>query len=92
MAASIRPELLARFGNAPDALEWARGVVQEAIDLVAAIVDLPQADPQMRKIAAWTASYMKDQLVGGHGEISPHQPLGRFDARLAADRAATPER
>ena len=92
MATSIRPELLARFGNDADALEWARGVVQESVDFLEEAMALPQASDGFKHLAGWTANYMKDQLIGGHGEISVRQPLGRFDARLAADPAADPER
>lgn len=82
MADRIRPELLARFGNDPDALEWARGVVQESIDLLEAAVALPQAGVEFKRLAGWTVTWMRDQLTGSAGERGC---VGRFDARLAAD-------
>jgi hypothetical protein len=80
MADPIRPELLARFGNDPDALEWARGVVQESIDLLEGAADLPQAGPEFRRLARWTVTWMRDQFTGSPGERGC---VGRFDARLA---------
>lgn len=80
MATRIRPELLARFGNDPDALEWARGVVQESIDLLEEAAAMPKAGPEFKRLAKWTVMWMRDQLTGTPGERGS---VGRFDARLA---------
>lgn len=77
---TVRPELLARFGDDPDALEWARSIVQESIDALEEAAALPQAGPEFKRLAKWTATWMRDQLTGGPGERGC---VGRFDARLA---------
>lgn len=83
MANRIRPELLARFGNDPDALEWARGHVQAQIDWLNEASRLPQAGPEFIRIATWCAGFMRDTLVGTPGERGTH---GAFDARFAVSR------
>lgn len=77
---TVRPELLARFGDDPDALEWARSIVQESIDALEEAAALPQAGPEFKRLAKWTVTWMRDQLTGGPGERGC---VGRFDARLA---------
>lgn len=72
--------MLARFGDDPDALEWARSIVQESIDALEEAAALPQAGPEFKRLAKWTVTWMRDQLTGGPGERGC---VGRFDARLA---------
>lgn len=75
--AEIRPELQARFGDDPEALEWARGHVQAQIDWLKEASRLPQASAGFVHIATWCAEFMRDTLIGnrlGHGA---------FDERLA---------
>ncbi len=85
MAERIRPELLARFGNDPDALEWARGVIQQSVDLLEAAIAMPGATPEMRNIGGFTVKWMREQFIGTPGRpgIDPGASLGRFDARCA---------
>ena len=73
----IRPELLARFGADPDALEWARWHVQQEIDVLSAAADLPQASPGFAHTVRFTATWLRDNLIGSPGCV------GRFDARNA---------
>lgn len=85
MAERIRPELLTRFGNDPDALEWARGVVQQSIDFLEEAMALPQARDGFKQVAGWAATWMRDQFIGTPGERGC---VGRFDARLAVPLGA----
>lgn len=81
----IRPELLDRFGRDPDALEWARGVVQEGIDLLEATAALPEADDEQRKILGFTITFMRERFIGippGPGPLD-FGVCGVLDARLA---------
>ncbi len=80
MADPIRPELLARFGNDPDALEWARWHVQDKIDWLNEAAGLAAAGPEFAHIATWCAGFMRDTLIGTPGERGT---TGAFDARLA---------
>jgi hypothetical protein len=64
MASRIRPELQARFGNDPDALEWARGHVQVQLDWLKEASELPQASPEFVRLAKWCADFMRDGLIG----------------------------
>lgn len=78
MAELLRPELAGRFGNDPDALEWARWHVQKQIDWLNEAAALPQASDGFAQIATWCAGFMRDTLIGnrlGHGA---------FDERFAA--------
>lgn len=73
----MRPELQARFGNDPDALEWARGHVQAQIDWLKEASRLPQASPGFVHIATWCAEFMRDVFIGNR------VGYGAFDERLA---------
>ena len=82
---TVRPELLARFGDDPDALEWARGIVQESIDLLNEALAMPAATPEMKHVGGFAVKWMREQFIGVPGEIGqPGASVGRFDARLAA--------
>lgn len=74
----IRPELQARFGNDPDALEWARGHVQKQIDWLDEAAALPQASPEFVRLATWCAGFMRDAFMGNR------LTYGAFDAGFAA--------
>lgn len=76
----IRPELQARFGSDPDALEWARGHVQERIDWLKEASALPQASPGFAHIATWCAEFMRDVFIGNRGGY------GAFDERFGRER------
>lgn len=76
----VRPELLARFGNDPDALEWARGHVQAKIDWLNEAASLPQAGAVFVEIATWCAAFMRDNLIGTR--LGP----GAFGAENASSR------
>lgn len=78
--AEIRPELQARFGGDPAALEWARGHVQAQIDWLREAAGLPAAGPVFVEIATWCAAFMRDTLIGTR--LGP----GWFGAENAADR------
>lgn len=77
---NVRPELQARFGNDPDALEWARGHVQGIVDWLDEAAALPQAGPEFVRVANWAASIIRDTLIGTPGERGTY---GAFDARFA---------
>lgn len=80
----IRPELLDRFGHDPDALEWARGVVQEGIDLLEATAALPEADDEQRKILGFTIKFLRERFIGiPAGPPFGFGVYGVLDARLA---------
>lgn len=87
MASRIRPKLLERFGNDADALEWARGVVQESLDVLEAALAMPEATYDMKNLGGFTVKWLREQFIGtpGHPGIDPGACLGRFDARLAAE-------
>lgn len=81
----IRPELLARFGDDPDALEWARWHVQTQIDWLNEAAGLPQASPAFVHLAKWCADFMRMTLIGVPGERGT---TGAFGARFASTRHA----
>lgn len=85
MTAEIRPELLARFGDDPDALEWARWHVQQQIDFLDEAAALPQAGPAFAHLAGWCADFMRTTLIGVPGERGSE---GAFDTRFASTRHA----
>lgn len=78
--AEVRPELQARFGNDPDALEWARGHVQAQIDWLREVGGLPQASPGFMHMATWCAEFLRDTLIGNR------IGYGAFDERFAHER------
>lgn len=78
--AEIRPELQARFGDDPDALEWARGHVLAQIDWLKEAAALPQSSPGFVRIATWCAEFMRDTLIGNR------LGYGAFDERFARER------
>lgn len=78
--AEIRPELQARFGDDPDALEWARGHVLVQIDLLREASGLPQASPGFVHIATWCAEFLRDTLIGNR------VGYGAFDERFAREK------
>lgn len=85
MTASIRPELFARFGNDPDALEWARWHVQQSIDVLAEAIAMPAATPEMQNVGRFALDWMRKQFIGVPGEIGqPGTVVGRFDERFGA--------
>lgn len=82
---ATRPEMFARFGNDPDALEWARWHIQQSIDVLAEAIAMPAATPEMRNVGRFTVNWMREQFIGVPGEIGqPGVVVGRFDARLGA--------
>lgn len=85
--AEPRPELLARFGDDPDVLEWARWHVQQQIDFLDEAAALPQAGPAFVHLAGWCADFMRTTLIGVPGERGS---TGAFDARFASARHAAP--
>ena len=76
---AIRPELQARFGNDPDALEWARTHVQTQIDWLNEAAALPQAGDGFVQLATWCANFMRGQFIGTPGERGT---WGYFDERF----------
>lgn len=87
MATEVRPERLRRFDHDADALEWARSIVQESVDLLEAALAMPGATSEMQRTGGFTAKWLREQFIGtpGHPGIDPGACLGRFDARLAAE-------
>lgn len=75
--AEIRPELQARFGDDPDALEWARSHVQAQIGWLKEASELPQASPGFVHLATWCAEFLRDTLIGNR------IGYGAFDERFA---------
>jgi hypothetical protein len=76
----IRPELQARFGDDPDALEWARSHVQTQIDWLKEASEMPQTNPGFVTIAKWCADFMHGTLIGDR------ITYGAFDERFAHER------
>jgi hypothetical protein len=78
----VRPELQARFGDDPDALEWARSHVQAQIEWLKDASELPRAGEVFTRLAAWCAEFMRDVFIGNrvaHGVFDERLGRGRKD-------------